>query len=174
MTEIKNNFFNKILFFGCILTIPLSLLVPELKISSWLALVVGIVFAIILGNPFEGKTGKLTSILLKASVVLIGFGYPISAISDLSPPEFSYVIIFVILTLLFGFTLGKILSVDQKTSDLISSGTGICGASAIAAIASAIKANEKQISISLGTVFILSVSGLIMYPSTGRVLSIMS
>ena len=58
-----------------------------------------IVFAIILGNPFEGKTEKPTSTLLKASVVLIGFGYPISAISDLSSSEFSYVIIFVILTL---------------------------------------------------------------------------
>lgn len=168
MTEIKNNFFNKILFWGCVLTIPLSLLFPELKISSWLALVVGIVFAIILGNPFDGKTGKITSTLLKASVVLIGFGYPISAISDVPSSEFSYVIIFVVLTLLFGFTLGKILGVDQKTSDLISSGTGICGASAIAAIASTIKANEKQISISLGTVFILSVSGLIMYPSIGK------
>lgn len=172
MTEIKNNFFNKILFFGCIFFIPLSLFFPELKISSWLALVAGIIFVLVLGNPFDGKTGKLTSTLLKTSVVFIGFGYPISAISELSSSEFSYVIIFVLLTPLSGFLLGKLLDVDRKTSDLISSGTAICGASAIAAIASSIKANEKQISISLGTVFILSVSGLILYPSIGNFFSL--
>ena len=172
MIKIKNNFFNKILFLGLIISIPFSLLYPELRISSWLALSVGIVFTLILGNPYEGKTNKLTSILLKTSIVFIGFGYPISSISELSIPEFLYVIIFIILTIIIGLILAKILSVDQKTSDLISSGTAICGASAIAAIASSIKANEKQISISLGTVFILSVSGLIIYPSIGNYFSL--
>ena len=165
MIIIKNNLFNKILFFGCIIIIPLSLFLPELKISSWLALITGIVYTLFLGNPFEGKTNSLTSTLLKTSVVFIGFGYPISSISELTISEFSYVIIFVVLVLIIGYILSKILNVERKTSDLISSGTAICGASAIAAIASSIKANEKQISISLGTVFILSVSGLIFYPS---------
>jgi len=172
MIKINNNLFNKFLFFGCIMTIPLSLFIPELKISSWLALITGIVFTLILGNPFEGKTNNLTSSLLKTSVVFIGFGYPISSISDLSSSEFSYVIIFVVLALIIGYILAKILNVERKTSDLISSGTAICGASAIAAIASSIKANEKQISISLGTVFILSVSGLIFYPSVGNYFSL--
>ena len=98
MIKIKNNLFNKILFFGCILIIPLSIFFPKLKISSWLSLITGIIFTLILGNPFEGKTNKFTSSLLKTSVVFIGFGYPISSISSLSPSEFSYVIIFVILT----------------------------------------------------------------------------
>lgn len=172
MIKIKNNFFNKILFLGFIISIPISLLYPELRISSWLALTLGIVFALILGNPYEGKTNKLTNTLLKTSIVFIGFGYPISSISELSISEFLYVIVFIILTIIIGLILAKILSVDQKTSDLISSGTAICGASAIAAIASSIKANEKQISISLGTVFILSVSGLIFYPSIGNYFSL--
>ena len=172
MIKINNNLFNKFLFFGCIITILLTLFIPELKISSWLALITGIVFTLILGNPFEGKTYNLTGSLLKTSVVFIGFGYPISSISDLSGSEFSYVIIFVVLTLIIGYILAKILNVERKTSDLISSGTAICGASAIAAIASSIKANEKQISISLGTVFILSVSGLIFYPSVGNYFSL--
>lgn len=172
MIKIKNNLFNKILFFGFIITIPLSIFIPELKISSWIALITGIIFTVILGNPFEGKTNNLTSTLLKTSVVFIGFGYPITSISDLSGSEFSYVIIFVVLALIIGYVLAKILNVDRKTSDLISSGTAICGASAIAAMGSSIKANEKQISISLGTVFILSVSGLIFYPSIGKYLAL--
>ena len=96
MIKNNNNFFNKFLFFGCIITIPLTLFIPELKISSWLALVTGVIFTLILGNPFEGKTNNLTSTLLKTSVVFIGFGYPISSISELSGSEFSYVIIFVV------------------------------------------------------------------------------
>ena len=172
MIKIKNNFFNKILFLGFIISIPISLIYPELRISSWLALTIGIFFTLILGNPYEGKTNKLTSTLLKTSIVFIGFGYPISSISELSISEFLYVLVFIILTIIIGLILAKILSVDQKTSDLISSGTAICGASAIVAIAASIKANEKQISISLGTVFILSVSGLIFYPSIGNYFSL--
>jgi uncharacterized integral membrane protein (TIGR00698 family) len=71
-----------------------------------------------------------------------------------------------------GFIIGKIFNVDGKIADLITSGTSICGASAIAAIASAIKANEKQISIALGTVFILSASGLIIFPIIGDYLNL--
>ena len=172
MTKMKKNLFNKILFFGCILTIFLSIFIQKLDISSWISLVAGIIFAIIFRNPFDGKTDKLTSNLLKTSVVFIGFGYPITSISELSMPEFSYVFIFVIFTLFFGIKIGKLLNIDRKTSDLTSCGTSICGASAIAAIASVIKANEKQISISLGTVFILSVSGLLFYPYIGKYFSL--
>jgi len=71
-----------------------------------------------------------------------------------------------------GFIIGKLFSVDGKIADLITSGTSICGASAIAAIASTIKANEKQISVALGTVFILSASGLIIFPIIGDYLKL--
>jgi len=166
-------FFNKIFFFGLVVLIALSSVFPFLNwITSWLALVLGIAFAILLGNPYEGKTGNITSNLLKISVVGIGFGYPISAISQLSTSSFYLVIIFIVLALCMGFIIGKIFNVDRKIADLITSGTSICGASAIAAIASTIKANEKQISVALGTVFILSSSGLIIFPIIGDYLKL--
>ena len=166
-------FFNKIFFFGLVVLIALSSVFPFLNwITSWLALVLGIAFAILLGNPYEGKTGNITSNLLKISVVGIGFGYPISAISQLSTSSFYLVIIFIVLALCMGFIIGKIFNVDRKIADLITSGTSICGASAIAAIASTIKANEKQISVALGTVFILSASGLIIFPIIGDYLKL--
>ena len=169
----QNTTFNKIFFFGIIVLISLSSILPFLNwITSWISLVLGIVFAIILGNPYDGKTGNLTNSLLKISVVGIGFGYPISSISELSITEFSFVIIFIFLTLILGFMLARIINVDRKIADLITSGTAICGASAIAAVASTIKANEKQISISLGTVFILSASALIIYPIIGNYLDL--
>lgn len=132
----------------------------------------GIIFAILLGNPYEGKSGSFTSNLLKISVVGIGFGYPLSAIAELSSSSFYFVIIFILLTIVVGAFLTKLFAVDNKTGDMISSGTAICGASAIAAIASSIKANDKQISVALGTVFILSASGLILFPILGNYLNL--
>ena len=140
--------------------------------TSWLALVLGITFAIVLGSPYEGRIEKKTNNLLKISVVGIGFGYPISAISELSTSSSFFIIIFIVVTLIMGSIIGKIFNIDRKMSDLITSGTSICGASAIVAISAAIKANEKQISTALGTVFILSASGLIIFPFIGHYLEL--
>lgn len=140
--------------------------------TSGLALIIGITFAIVLGNPYEGKTVNITSNLLKISVVGIGFGYPLSAISELSASSFYFVIIFIVATIIIGFFIGKIFYVERKISDMINSGTAICGASAIAAIASTIRANDKQTSIALGTVFILSTSSLILFPIIGNYLNL--
>ena len=173
MNNSNTIFFNKIFFFGIVVLIALSSVFPFLHwVTSWLALVLGIAFAILLGNPYAGKTGNINNNLLKISVVGIGFGYPISAISELSVSSFYFVVIFIVLTLFMGVIIGKIFNVDRKIADLITSGTSICGASAIAAISSTIKANEKQISVALGTVFILSASGLIIFPIIGDYLKL--
>lgn len=164
---------SKFLFFGLVVLIALSSAFPFLNwMTSWLALVLGIAFAILLGNPYEGEAGSITNNLLKISVVGIGFGYPISAISELSTSSFYFVIIFIVLALIMGYIIGKIFNIDRKIADLITSGTSICGASAIAAIASTIKANEKQISVALGTIFMLSTTGLIIFPIIGDYLKL--
>jgi len=64
--------------------------------------------------------------------------------------------------------MGRWLNVDKKTSYLISSGTAICGGSAIAAISPVIKAEEKQISVALGCVFILNSIALFAFPVIGH------
>ena len=171
----KSNFisFSKLLFFGLIILIALSASLSFLSwMTSWLAFILGLTFAIVLGNPYEGKIENITNNLLKISVVGIGFGYPLSAISELSISSFYFIIIFILLTIIIGFFIGKIFYVNRKTSDMISSGTAICGASAIAAIASSIRATEKEISIALGTIFILSASGLILLPIIGNYLNL--
>ena len=71
-------------------------------------------------------------------------------------------------TLLFGYLIGKWFVIDKKTSFLISSGTAICGGSAIAAISPVIKAEEKQISVALGCVFILNSIALFLFPVIGH------
>ena len=62
MNKNNINLFNKILFFGLIVVVALSSVFPFLNwMTSWLALVLGIAFAILLGNPYEGKTGNITN-----------------------------------------------------------------------------------------------------------------
>jgi uncharacterized integral membrane protein (TIGR00698 family) len=71
-----------------------------------------------------------------------------------------------------GTLLGKLLKVDGKTSYLISTGTAICGGSAIAAVGPVIKADEDQMSVSLGTVFVLNAIALFIFPPIGRYLGL--
>ena len=71
-------------------------------------------------------------------------------------------------TLVLGYFMGKWLTIEKKTSFLISAGTAICGGSAIAAISPVIKAEEKQISVALGSVFILNAIALVIFPIIGH------
>jgi uncharacterized integral membrane protein (TIGR00698 family) len=75
-------------------------------------------------------------------------------------------------TLLFGFLMGKWLKIEKKTSFLISAGTAICGGSAIAAISPVIMAEEKQMSVALGCVFVLNSAALIIFPIIGHHLNL--
>jgi uncharacterized integral membrane protein (TIGR00698 family) len=72
--------------------------------------------------------------------------------------------------MLLGWGLGKLLSVKQRTSFLITAGTAICGGSAIAAIAPITNASEEEIAVSLGTVFLLNSVALLTFPAIGTAL----
>jgi uncharacterized integral membrane protein (TIGR00698 family) len=82
---------------------------------------------------------------------------------------FAFTLTTISATLLAGFLISRLLAIDRRTSWLIAAGTAICGGSAIAAVAPAIKANEKQISVALGTVFILNALALFVFPVIGNV-----
>ena len=72
--------------------------------------------------------------------------------------------------LLLGWGLGRLLKVKQRISFLISTGTAICGGSAIAAIAPITNATEEEIAVSLGTVFLLNSVALLAFPAIGTLL----
>jgi uncharacterized integral membrane protein (TIGR00698 family) len=74
--------------------------------------------------------------------------------------------------MLIGWLFGrKFLKVDRDTSYLISSGTAICGGSAIAAVGSVLKADDGEMSVSLGTIFILNAIALFLFPVIGHALN---
>ncbi len=141
-------------------------------VSPPIALVVGLFAALTFGNPFPEQTKKATKILLQTSVVLLGFGMNLTSVIKAGKDGVLFTIATIFGTLIVGYFVGKLLKVEDKTSALISSGTAICGGSAIAAVAPAIDADGEQISVSLGTVFILNSVALILFPIIGRALNL--
>ena len=140
--------------------------------SPPIALVLGLIFAFAVGNPFAAQTAKYTKILLQASVVLLGFGMNLNAVYQAGKQGILFTIATIFGTLILGYFVGKLLKVNDKTSALVSSGTAICGGSAIAAVAPAIEADAEEISVSLGTVFILNSIALLAFPALGHWLNL--
>lgn len=139
-------------------------------ISPPIALLMGLVIAQFVGHPYLHLNHKATHILLQVSVVGLGFGMNVSSAMKAGKEGLIFTIISIIGTLIIGFLMGKFLKIEKKTSFLISTGTAICGGSAIAAISPIIKAEEKQISVALGTIFILNSVALILFPIIGHLL----
>lgn len=138
--------------------------------SPPLALALGFAMALAIGNPFPQTSGKPTKYLLQASVVLLGFGMDLSAVYRAGKDGILFTIATIFGTLILGYFVGKLLKIDVKISALISSGTAICGGSAIAAVGPAIDADNEKMSVSLGTVFILNSVALFLFPIIGHLL----
>ena len=136
------------------------------------ALALGLLLAFTIGNPFPELSGKPTRYLLQASVVLLGFGMNLEAIVKAGRDGILFTIATIFGTLTLGYLVGRFLAVPNKTSTLISSGTAICGGSAIAAVGPAINAGHEEMSVSLGTVFILNSVALFLFPLLGHVLGL--
>lgn len=137
-------------------------------VSSPIALVGGFVFSYFLGHPFLSLNSKAVGWLLKIAVVGLGFGMNVIETFNAGKDGFILTVFSITATLILGYFIGKLLKMDRKASHLISSGTAICGGSAIAAVAPVIKASEKDISISLGVIFLLNSIALIVFPPIGH------
>lgn len=141
-------------------------------IDTPLALLTGIILAQTLRNPFVAYSKKIIHILLQASVVGLGFGMNAIQAAQAGKTGLLFTIISIATTLVLGLILGKRLKMEKDTTYLISAGTAICGGSAIAAISSILRSNEKSISTALGTVFILNSIALFLFPWIGHILNL--
>lgn len=136
------------------------------------ALLLGVLTVHFFGNPFSAHTQKATHLLLQISVVGLGFGMNINDALKAGKEGLLFTVFSIFGILILGYFLGKYLKINNKISFLISAGTAICGGSAIAAVSPVIKAEEKQISIALGTVFILNSIALFVFPFIGTQLNL--
>ena len=136
--------------------------------SPAIALLTGLLVAQLIGHPYLHLNHKATHILLQVSVVGLGFGMNVHSALQAGKQGILFTVASITTTLIFGYFMGKWLHIEKKTSFLISSGTAICGGSAIAAISPVIKAEEKQISVALGCVFVLNSIALFVFPVIGH------
>ena len=145
--------------------------------SEWVtppvALFVGLAFALICGQAHPKFNKKTSKYLLQYSVVGLGFGMNLQASLASGKEGMEFTIISVVGTMLIGWFIGKrMLRVDRDTAYLISSGTAICGGSAIAAVGPVLKANDSSMSVALGTIFILNAIALFVFPAIGHALDL--
>lgn len=143
---------------------------------SWVtppvALFLGLAFALICGQAYPKFNKKISKYLLQYSVVGLGFGMNLHASLASGKEGMEFTIISVVGTLLIGWFIGrKCLKVDRNTSYLISSGTAICGGSAIAAVGPVLRAKDEEMSVALGTIFILNAIALFIFPLIGHILN---
>ncbi len=137
-----------------------------------MALFMGALLGLSLGSPYSAWLGKVTQYTLQASVVGLGFGINLHQVASTGTMGFFYTALSLAFTMLLGALLAKVFKVDKRLNYLISTGTAICGGSAIAAISPAIKASEKEMSVALGIVFVLNAVALFLFPIVGELLEL--
>ena len=148
--------------------------VPGLKfLAKWCTppamLFIGLAYALLCGQGYPTFNKKMSKVLLQYSVVGLGFGMNLYESLASGREGMIFTIISVVGTLVIGTLIGrKLLKVDRETSYLISSGTAICGGSAIAAVGPVIKAKPANMSVALAVVFVLNAIALFIFPSIGH------
>jgi uncharacterized integral membrane protein (TIGR00698 family) len=136
-------------------------------VSPPVALLGGIAFGFSVEHPLRAEASSLAKLLLQASVVALGFGMNVQQVVHAGRSGFLYTAVSITTALGLGLLLGKLLKVGGKASFLIAAGTAICGGSAIAALAPITEAGEEEISVSMGTVFLLNSIALLLFPAVG-------
>ncbi|HEV8075048.1 MAG TPA: putative sulfate exporter family transporter [Candidatus Acidoferrum sp.] len=139
-------------------------------VSPPIALLGGLIYGLTLAHPFHVESKSLSKFLLQASVVALGFGMNLHEVLRAGQSGFVYTALSIIGAMALGLGLGYLIHVQQKPSFLISAGTAICGGSAIAAVGPIAEANEEEMAVSLGTVFILNSVALFLFPAIGLAL----
>jgi len=152
---------NRKLFFVGLILAASGLLSPPL------ALLGGLVYGLSLAHPFHIESKSLAKFLLQASVVGLGFGMNLHEVIQAGRSGFLYTAVSITGAMLLGLGLGCLIHVSKKASFLISAGTAICGGSAIAAVGPIAGANEEEMAVSLGAVFILNSVALFLFPIIG-------
>lgn len=149
-----------------------ALLVGSLFVAPAVALFAGIAFALLLRTPHPHFSKKASKYLLQFSVVGLGFGMNLQQSLQSSSEGMLMTIASVSGVMVLGYIIGRTMGVDKKLSYLISSGTAICGGSAIAAISPVVRADENQTSMSLAVIFTLNAIALFIFPPLGRMLEL--
>lgn len=155
-----------------ILSIIIESLIPgELLGSSIIALFIGTIVNSFF-HPYWIKPAlKFTSKrILKTAIILLGASLSVSTIMSVGKLTFFVMLFTFAMCFGAGFFIRRLYGLNWKLSNLISAGTGICGGSAVAAIAPVIDADDKDIAFALSSTFLFDMVMIALYPIMGKVL----
>lgn len=141
-------------------------------VSSPIALVIGFLLASFSLVPTELPIASFTKKLLSYSIIGLGFGIHFDQALAVTSDGIGLIIATILGTLVIGMMIAKATKLERTTAYLIASGTAICGGSAIAAVAPAIKAKDEQIGLALATVFVLNSLALFIFPVIGHAIGL--
>jgi uncharacterized integral membrane protein (TIGR00698 family) len=157
---------HRISFIACLL------LCAAPRVGTTMALIMGLLFSLLLGNPWPQKSSYFSKIILQLSVVGLGFGLGLGEVIRTGKDSILYTVVGIGCTLVLGYLLGRLFKTGKNTSLLISFGTAICGGSAIAAMAPVLKARDDETAVALATVFTLNSVALLLFPLIGHLLKL--
>ena len=118
------------------------------------------------GLSFAAKT------VLKASIVVLGTGLSFHEVLTIGGSSLPVLLGTLVVALLGAVALGRVLGVARDLRTLIGVGTGICGASAIAATDAVISASEADVSYAIATIFTFNVAAVLTFPTIGHALGL--
>jgi uncharacterized integral membrane protein (TIGR00698 family) len=156
----------RIIFLVCLLVSASGFVSPPV------ALAMGLVFGLAFPHPYGNQAKKSSKFLLQASVVGLGFGMNLHQVVQAGRSGFVYTLFGISFALLAGMGLGAMLGVQRVPAFLISTGTAICGGSAIAAVGPITQASDEEMAVALGTVFVLNSVALLIFPAIGAALKL--
>jgi uncharacterized integral membrane protein (TIGR00698 family) len=139
-------------------------------VSPPVALAMGLVFGLLLPHPYGNEAKRISKYLLQSSVVGLGFGMNLHQVIQAGRNGFVYTMLGISFALLAGMGLGALFGVQRVPAFLISTGTAICGGSAIAAVGPITEATDEEMAVALGTVFVLNSVALLIFPTIGTAL----
>ncbi len=156
----------RIIFILCLLVSASGFVSPPI------ALAMGLVFGLALPHPYGKEAKRFSKFLLQASVVGLGFGMNLHQVVRAGRSGFVYTMLGISFALLVGMGLGTLFGVQRVPAFLISTGTAICGGSAIAAVGPITQASDEEMAVALGTVFVLNSVALLIFPTIGMALKL--
>ncbi|SDX89989.1 conserved hypothetical integral membrane protein [Modestobacter sp. DSM 44400] len=143
------------------------------------AIVLGVLISVALGARGGTRARRLDrgaalagGPVLQASVVVLGFGLSLTQVVQTGTYSLPVMLGTLAVALVGAAVIGRLLGLGADTRTLIGTGTGICGASAIAAVTAVIGAAEADVAYAIATIFTFNITAVLLYPALGHLLGL--
>ncbi len=138
--------------------------------SAPLALAIGCVLALVGATAWDALSRKLSRQLIQWSVATLGLLIPLPMLLEIAREGLVFALATIAGTFVLGIIAARLLRLEREQTILISSGTAICGGSAIAAVGASIGASSAGMAIATGSIFLLNAAALYVFPVIGHLL----